>query len=98
MPSRKRILGARRIRRAAWTSEEEQVKTVMASFSREVGRSLTRLVREYFTGARRKLVLTSRAKVVARLEVRWTGHYLDVSLSEVGGDGKVIWLAARNHR
>lgn len=94
MTGRVKKIAARRLGEA---SEKVAVQDVLTNFTVDVDQQLSKLVRAYFTGRRRKLDLLLGAKVVARLEVRQSGHYLDVSLGEVGENGKVRWHMAWHH-
>jgi hypothetical protein len=66
------------------------VKHTLEELARDLAAAVRPVLRSYFDeSCSPKLPLTSAAKVVARLEVRKRGAYLDVSLGEVGEQGKV---------
>jgi hypothetical protein len=67
-----------------------EVEVVLKELTHEIAAALRPSILSYFDkscGAR--FLLTDAAKVVARLEVRKSGAYLDVSLGRVGEEGKI---------
>jgi hypothetical protein len=66
------------------------VERTLEDLARDLATASRPVLRSYFDeSCGPRLSLTSIAKVVVRLEVRERGAYLDVSLGEVGEQGKV---------
>lgn len=72
-----------------------EVKLILERLSVDFSDAVRPVLLSYFRSNNPELLLTESGKVVFRLEVRKSGAYLDVSVGEIGEEGKVYCGAGR---
>jgi len=73
-----------------------ELKIVFEGLADSIAGAVRGVLWEYFGSPTRQLHLSSSAKVVARIEVREPGAYLDLELGEAGYGGKIYLHTTRD--